>query len=93
MAKRAKKSTYNPLIAAILNFFVWGFGYFYTKEYDKGAAWFAALLPFALSCYIMGFDWLLVTTPGKLHMLARIVISVILAVDVYHSGDWKKTVW
>jgi hypothetical protein len=93
MAKKQVKSAYNPLIAALLNFFVWGFGYFYAREYDKGIAWFAALIPFMLSCYFMGMDWIWFTVPGKLHILARIVISMILAVEVYHRGDWKKAVW
>jgi hypothetical protein len=93
MAKRQVKSTYNSLIAAILNFFVWGFGYFYAGEYDKGIAWFAAMVPFVLSYYFMGLDWVFFTLPGELHILARIVISMILAVEVYHRGDWNKTIW
>jgi hypothetical protein len=62
----------------------------YAREFNKAAAWIGAFVPFALTCHIMGYDWLLLTTPGQTFMLARIVISVILAVDVFNESNWKK---
>lgn len=71
-------------IASFLNFVLWGSGYLYIgKKKGFGLGWLLAFIPAHLSVYYFGWEFFYTQTAGMLTLLSHIIISILLAYDVY----------
>jgi len=86
----AKIESRSARIAALLNLFFWGVGYIYLgKRKGIGAGLFLAELIEHMPILFLGMPWFIVL-PGILYPLGHILISVMLAVDVYEEAIGKS---
>lgn len=73
-----------PWIAAVLNFVLWGSGYLYVgKKKGFGLGWLLAYMLAHLPIYYLGWEFYFTQLAGMFMMLAHIMISILLAYDVY----------
>ena len=81
--KKVKRTGYKPLIAAILNFFLWGSGFMYAGRYVFGLLWLMAavtlLIPLQFTFSTLPTSVANYTTAGYF------MISFLLAWDAYYD--------
>ena len=72
-------------IAGLLNFFVWGLGYIYKKEYVLGILWLFAFILIHLPMFYLGLAYYQSTVEGTALFMGHVLISGILL----YMG-WRK---
>lgn len=70
-------------IAAFLNFIVWGLGYIYKGKSGFGLVWIIAYIFAHLPIYFLGWEYAFTEMAGILTFTSHIIISILLAYDVY----------
>lgn len=76
----------NSLVAALLNFVLWGSGYLYRGERKNlGLGWLVAYIFAHLPIYYLGLNFYYTQAAGILMLLAHTTISLLLAYDVYKT--------
>lgn len=74
----------NLFIAAILNFLVWGLGYFYIrKRLGLGIGLFLAYFPAHIAVYVLGWEYYYTQLSGALIFSGHLLISLAVAYDVF----------
>lgn len=70
------------IVAVIANLFLWGLGYLLIGRIIFGIGWLIVLLFTHLPLYYLGLNFVL-TIPGILTSIGHVIISILLAYDVY----------
>ncbi len=75
----------NPLIAALLNFFIWGSGYLYIGNNPVFGYGLILVAIFEHSPVLITGIGLIFTYPFYIYVVGHLILSIILAYDAYNS--------
>jgi hypothetical protein len=77
-----RNSVNKEFISALLNFFVWGLGYFYVGENVLGILWLVVFVTTYLPVFYLGIDFYQKTVAGSSMLMGYLIVSIIL---LYHG--------